>query len=95
LPETTPYPPVAARAAAGVAAQIASQEVAREVHAAHRDALARLLNWEAQVAVVGDDDGRVHRAAEDVRQKMRGQVVADRSCSWAVAVGVPIVVAGV
>src|SRR5690242_12359731 len=64
-----PVPPGASRRAA---AQVAREVVARRVHDSDGHVTPRLLDREAQVAVVGDDQRAVYGTAEHIEQQMGG-----------------------
>jgi hypothetical protein len=67
-------PPVAASALGRISAEISCEVIAGRVDDADGDAAPGLFDGEPQVAVVGDHEGGVDLAAEDVQQEVRGDV---------------------
>ena len=65
---------MSADAVTRLAAESAGEVVAGRVDDSDRDVTPGELDWEAEIAVVGDDDRRVHLAGQDVDQEVRGDV---------------------
>ena len=67
-------PPMVSNTNTRLSAQRSRGLVERRVHESDWDTGSCVLNWKPQIAVVGEDHGRVYAAGEDVDQQVRSDV---------------------